>query len=115
MHVSHACKLITLRDPVAQHVAKLQIEKENRTNREASDGLALLVLGCCPGYRQIPTVVFFVMAFTSTSLKSMVSDSPFLTRLRKKHDRALKTPRKEFNVKAFHRRVSEPYHKTSSH
>ena len=41
MHVSHVCKLITLQDPVAQHVAKLQIEKENRTNREASSSQRL--------------------------------------------------------------------------
>ena len=33
MHVSHACQLITSRDPVTQHVAKLQIEKEQNQQR----------------------------------------------------------------------------------
>ena len=33
MHVSHACQLITTRDPVTQHVAKLQIEKKQNQQR----------------------------------------------------------------------------------
>ena len=33
MHVSHACQLITSRNPITQHVAKLQIEKEQDQQR----------------------------------------------------------------------------------
>ena len=33
MHVNHACQLITSCDPITQHVAKLQIEKEQELQR----------------------------------------------------------------------------------